>query len=219
MAEQQSQALAASTEDVAVVAKPEKKGLMRRLYDWCLKWADTPYALPMLFGMSFAEASFFPIPPDVLLLPMCFAAPKKAFKFAAWCLVASVLGGMLGYYIGFALWEHLHDFFIPRYFSQPAFDKVSQLYVDNAFKVIVLKGLTPIPFKLVTISAGVAKVPFGLFVVASIACRSMRFFLVAALVYFFGEKVRPFIEKYLTPILLALFVLLIAGFAVLKLVH
>lgn len=195
----------------------EKRGAMRRMYDWCLKWADTPYALPALFVMSFAEASFFPIPPDVLLLAMCFAAPRKSFKYAFWCLVASVTGGMFGYYIGYALWPNVSHLFIGKIFSQAAFDKVKGMYLDNAFAIIVAKGFTPIPFKIVTISAGVAKVPFGEFVAASIICRSIRFFLVAGLIFFFGERVRPFIEKYLTWILLAALVALVGGFLALKL--
>jgi membrane protein YqaA with SNARE-associated domain len=196
--------------------KDVKFGVMRRLYDWCLKWAATPYGVPMLFVISFAEASFFPIPPDVLLLALCFAVPKKSFRYAFWCLTASVLGGMLGYYIGYSLWASLSHYFIPHVFSQAAFDKAKQLYVDNAFKVIVLKGFTPIPFKLVTISAGVAQVPFGLFVAASVICRSIRFFLVAGLIYKFGERVRPFVEKYLTWLMLAAFVLLVGGFVAIK---
>ena len=194
----------------------DKAGMMRRLYDWCLKWAGTPYAVPALMTMSFAEASFFPIPPDILLMAMCFSTPKKAFKFAFYCLLGSVIGGMLGYYIGYALWDSVSGVFIPRIFSQAAFDKVSKLYVDNAFVVIVAKGFTPIPFKVVTISAGVAKVNFGLFVAASVICRSIRFFLVAGLIYFFGERVRPFIEKYLTPLMLLAFVLLVGGIAAVK---
>jgi membrane protein YqaA with SNARE-associated domain len=202
---------------MSVEAMPApKKGPIGRLYDWSMKWAGTKYAVPALFLMSFAEASFFPIPPDVLLLPLCFGAREKSFKFAFWCLCGSVLGGVLGYYIGFALWESLHDFFIPRFFSQVKFDTVSKTYVDNAFLVIAAKGLTPIPYKLVTISAGVAKVPFAIFMTASVVCRAPRFFIVAGLVYFFGEKVRPFIEKYLTWLLLAVLVVVIAGFLIFK---
>jgi membrane protein YqaA with SNARE-associated domain len=197
--------------------KPVKLGAMRRMYDWCIKWADTPYGVPMLFAISFAEASFFPIPPDVLLLALCFAAPRKSFRFAAWCLAGSVIGGMFGYYIGYSLWASLHDVFIPHVFSQAAFDKAVKLYNDNAFKVIVAKGFTPIPFKLVTISAGVARIPFGLFVSASIVCRSIRFFLVAGLIWKFGVRIRPFVEKYLTWLMLAALVLLVGGFLVLKL--
>lgn len=195
---------------------PVELGVIRRLYAWCLKWADTPYGVPMLVAISFAEASFFPIPPDILLLALCFGNPKKAFKFAFWCLVGSVVGGMFGYYIGYALWQSLSGYFIPHVFSQAAFDKVSKLYVDNAFLVIVAKGFTPIPFKVVTITAGVAKVSFGLFVAAAIICRSIRFFLVAGLIYFFGERVRPFIEKYLGPLLFLGFLLLVAGIVAIK---
>ena len=206
--------------DVKPLPKPPevKFGLVRRLYDWCLKWADTPYGVPMLFAIAFAEASFFPIPPDVLLLALCFAAPKKSFKFATWCLAGSVIGGMFGYYIGFAMWAKVSHLFIDRLFSQAAFDKAVRLYNDNAFKVIVLKGFTPIPFKLVTISAGVAHIPFGLFVAASVVCRSMRFFLVSGLIYRYGIRIRPFVEKYLSWLMLGIFVLVVGGFVVLKLV-
>ncbi|OFZ17140.1 MAG: hypothetical protein A2X86_01430 [Bdellovibrionales bacterium GWA2_49_15] len=193
-----------------------KPGLMRRMYDWCLKWADTPYGVPMLFVISFAESSFFPIPPDVLLLALCFATPRKSFRFASWCLVASVLGGMLGYYIGHSLWEHLHDTFIPLVFSQASFDKVKQLYIDNAFNVIVAKGFTPIPFKIITITAGVANVPFGEFFLASVVCRSIRFYLLGALVFKYGVKIRPFVEKYLSWLMLAFLILLIGGIIVIK---
>ena len=192
---------------------------MRRMYDWCLKWADTPYGVPMLFAISFAESSFFPVPPDVLLLALCFANPKKSFRYAAWCLVASVLGGMLGYYIGYALWASLHDFFIPHIFSQTSFDMVKQLYIDNAFKVIVAKGFTPIPFKIVTITAGVANVPFGEFIGASIVCRSIRFFLVGGLVFRYGIRIRPFVEKYLTWLMLSFLGLLIGGILLIKYLH
>src|SRR5947209_8270140 len=108
------------------VAEPSKKGLMRRLYDWCLKWADTPYGVPALFVMSFAEASFFPIPPDILLLALCFGKPKKAFQFAAWCLLGSVTGGLLGYYIGYALWTSFSEvFFSAHLFTKAQFEGVS----------------------------------------------------------------------------------------------
>jgi membrane protein YqaA with SNARE-associated domain len=196
--------------------KDVKYGITRRLYDWVLKWADTPYALPMLCLISFAEASFFPIPPDVLLLPMCFAKPKQSLKFAAYAVATSVIGGCLGYYIGFALWSQFHDFFIPRFFTQVAFDTVKATYQDHAFTIIAAKGLTPIPFKLVTISAGVANVDLKTFIAASIVCRSIRFFAEGVLIYFFGEKVRPFVEKYLSLLMLGFLVLLIGGFVALK---
>ncbi len=211
--------VAGAADDGPQALKPPidvRVGFMRRMYDWSLKWAETPYGVPMLFAISFAEASFFPIPPDVLLLALCFAAPKKSFRFAAWTLAGSVIGGMFGYYIGFALWEKLHGTFIPHVFSQAAFDRVKQLYLDNAFKVIVAKGFTPIPFKIVTITAGVAHVPFGEFVAASIVCRSIRFFLVGGLIYYFGAKVRPFVERWLSWIMLGFLVLLVGGILALK---
>lgn len=200
-------------------AAPPKRGMMRLLYDWCLKWAETPYALPALMVMSFAEASFFPIPPDVLLLPICFAQPKKAIRNAILCTAASVVGAFLGWYIGHALWAQFHDFFIPRFFSQQKFDDFGALVRGNAFAIIALKGLTPIPFKLVTIAAGVADVPLGTFFAACVVCRSIRFGAEGVLIQLFGETVRPFIEKYLTPLFLLVLVLFVGGFAAFKFMH
>jgi membrane protein YqaA with SNARE-associated domain len=208
-----------ATPPASAAPPPARPGLMRRLYDWVLKWADTPYAVPMLFAISFAEASFFPVPPDVLLLPLCFALPKKSLRFATWCLLASVLGGMAGYGIGYGFWDVAHDWFIPHLFSQAAFDRVKATYLDNAFMIIVAKGFTPIPFKIVTITAGVAHVPFATFVAASVICRSMRFYLLGTLIYFFGPAVRPFVEKYLGWLLMGTLVLLVGGFVALKMLH
>lgn len=209
-------ALPSTTESTPPPAPEGKKGWSRRLYDYCLKWAGTPYALPALCVMSFAESSFFPLPPDALLLPMCFAKPKRSFVYATACVLASVLGGILGYYIGYALWGQVSHWFIPRIFSQAAFDKVASMYVGNAFLIIAAKGLTPIPFKIVTITAGVVKIPFGEFVAASIVCRGIRFYAEATLIFFFGEKVRPIVEKYLTALMFAAFVLLVGGFVLIK---
>lgn len=197
-------------------AKGKGKGPVRWLYDYCLKWAGTPYAVPALCVMSFAEASFFPIPPDVLLLPMCFEKPKKSFHYATYCLIASVLGGLLGYYIGTALWGQVSHWFIPKLFSQAKFDAMKASYTGAAFWIIAGKGLTPIPFKVVTITAGVAEIPLSVFIPAAIVCRAIRFHAEATLIFFFGNTVRPFIEKYLTWVFLLALVLLVGGFLVFK---
>jgi membrane protein YqaA with SNARE-associated domain len=186
---------------------------MRKLYYWTLHWAGTRFATPMLFVISFAEASFFPVPPDALLLPMCFAKPKKWWIYAFWCTLASVLGAIAGWLIGLYLWEALKDFFfhwIPG-FKPEKFESVKAAYQEWGFWVIMLKGLTPIPFKIVTISAGACQVSLPAVILASAISRGARFFGLALLVRLFGERVRPFIEKYLTWVLLACFALLILG--------
>ncbi|MDD5199461.1 MAG: DedA family protein [Terrimicrobiaceae bacterium] len=191
---------------------------LRKLYYWTLHWAGTRYAIPALFVISFAEASFFPIPPDALLLPMCFARPKKWFVYAFWCLVASVLGAIAGWTIGLYLWHAVSGFFfhwIPG-FTPERFEKMSALYQQYGFWIIMVKGLTPIPFKLITISAGACHVSLPTLVVAAIISRGARFFLLAGMVRAFGEAVKPFLEKYLDWVLLACFVLLIAGLFALK---
>lgn len=191
---------------------------LRKLYFWTLHWADTPYALFALFVISFAESSFFPIPPDVLLLPMCFARPKKWLSYAFWCTTASVLGGVAGWFIGYFVWESLAGFFyqwIPG-FTPEAFAKFSQMYQEYGFWVVLLKGLTPIPFKLITVSAGACHVPLGILVVAAIISRGARFFLLAALIRAFGGTIKPFIEKYLDQVLLLGFILIIVGFLAIK---
>jgi len=195
------------------------KSPLRKLYFWTLHWAGTRFAIPALFIISFAEASFFPIPPDALLLPMCFAKPKKWFLYAFWCTLASVLGAIAGWMIGLYLWEAVSGFFYAYVFRQAAFDAMAEWYRQHGFWVIMLKGLTPIPFKLITISAGACHVPLPILIIASIISRGARFFVLAGLVRIFGERAKPFIEKYLTWVLLACFVLLIGGLFALKFLH
>jgi len=186
---------------------------LRKLYYWTLHWAGTRFAIPALFVISFAEASFFPVPPDVLLLPMCLAKPKKWFIYALWCTLGSVLGAVAGWLIGFYLWQAVSGFFfkwIPG-FSAEKFDSMAAVYQHYSFWIIMGKGLTPIPFKLVTISAGACRVSLPTLIVAAIISRGARFFGEGLVVRLFGERARPFLEKYLTWVLLAGFVLLILG--------
>ena len=194
------------------------RGLVRRLYNWVLHWADTPYGLPALFVIALAEASFFPIPPDVLLIALVLGKPQNWLKVAATCLAGSLIGALGGYYIGWALWQGVSDVFLHYVFSQQIFDMVVQKYEDNAFMVIFTAAFTPIPFKAITIAAGVAKISVATLVAASLLGRGGRFFLVAGLIGRFGEPMKEFIDKYFEWLTLAFVVLLFGGFAILKLV-
>ena len=188
----------------------------RRLYDWTVSWADKPYGLWALAVLSFAESSFFPIPPDVLLIPLVFGAPKKWWKIALVCTVASVVGGILGWYIGHFLWETVRDFFFSYVFSEGVFNMVMEKYQENAFFAIFGAALTPIPYKVFTIAAGVFDVSIPTLVAASVVGRGGRFFLVAFIIHFVGEKAKPFIEKYFNTLVTVFFVLLVGGFVLIK---
>ncbi len=199
---------------------PDKKpGLHRRLYDWVLHWAYTPYALPALIILSFAESSFFPIPPDVLLLPLCLGNRSKAFYFAFWCSLASVLGGIAGYWMGYGLWESGLDKicydWIPG-FNEEKYGRVQSLYEEWNFWIVFTAGFSPLPYKVFTITAGVFGISFPMFVLASVVSRSARFFLEAWLLKKFGPPIRDFVEKRLGLMALLFCVLLVGGFLALK---
>ena len=184
---------------------------LRKLYYWTLHWADTRYALPALVILSFAESSFFPIPPDILLMAMCFARPQKWLLYSAWCTAASVAGGVLGWYLGWGFWELTKGFFfdIVPGFTPEVFDKVQHLYQDNAFLAILTAAFTPIPYKVFTVAAGVCAVSIPTLIMASLLGRGGRFFLVGGIIRFFGPKAKPFLEKnfeWATVLLLVLFV-------------
>lgn len=198
----------------------KRRGLIRRMYDWVLSWADSRWGTPALFAISFAESSFFPIPPDVLQIALSAARPRWSFWYAAVSTVASVLGAMLGWYIGHALWATLGDFFlawIPG-LDQEKMDKVGRLYERHAVWTILTAAFTPIPFKVITIAAGVFSqfVPLWTLVWVSLIGRSARFFLVATMLYFFGPAVRGFIEKRLELVTIGLAILAALGFAAIK---
>lgn len=190
--------------------------LMRRLYNWVIHWSATPHAIGALFLIAFAESSFFPIPPDVLLIAMVIAVPARAMWYALICSVGSVLGGMAGYGIGWGLWELVDSIFIGHIFSQALFDKVVQAYNDHAFLTVLTAAFTPIPYKVITIAAGVSKISFLTLVIASAIGRSARFFMVAGLLYYFGPVMKDKIEKYFDWLALAFFALLITGFLAVK---
>jgi len=191
-------------------------GWIRRLYDWTLHWAETPYGAPALFALAFAESSFFPVPPDVLLIALCLGLPARSLWFALVCTVGSVLGGMAGYLIGWAVWDEVSGFFFRYVFSQEIFNLVGQKYDAHAFWAVFTAGFTPIPYKVFTIAAGVLHIDFVAFLVASITGRAGRFFLVAGLIRLFGPPVRVFIDKYFNLLSVVFVILLAAGFAVVK---
>jgi len=190
--------------------------MLRKLYDWVLHWSATPQAVPALFVLSFSESSFFPIPPDVLLIAMCVALPKRGFYFALVCSIASVLGGMFGYLIGLEFMDLVGHRIVEFYGFQPQFDKIGGWYNEYQAWAVAAAGFTPLPYKVFTIAAGVFEVNFLVFVLASLASRSARFFLVAALIYKFGPPIKDFIEKYFNLLSIVFFAGLFLGFILLK---
>lgn len=191
---------------------------LRRMYDWVLSWADTPYGTPALFVLSFAESSFFPIPPDVLQIALSVARPKRAFYYAGVSVIASVLGAIVGWFIGYALWAAVGDFFFAYVPGVDAhsFARVQGLYQQYGFLAILVAAFTPIPYKVFTIAAGVFEIALPVLLLASVLGRSARFFAVAAFLYVFGPGVKNLIERYFDVAALAFTALLIAGFVVIK---
>jgi membrane protein YqaA with SNARE-associated domain len=172
--------------------------------------------VPALFLLSFAESSFFPIPPDVLLMALAISRPRKSFYYAFVCTLASVAGGMLGYLIGVEFIDVVGYKIINFYSLQHEYEVVGKLYEQNAFWAVFTAGLTPIPYKLFTIAAGAFKIDFTVFVLGSIFGRASRFFMVAGLIYFFGPPIRSFIDKYFNIMVVVFTILLIGGFVVIK---
>jgi membrane protein YqaA with SNARE-associated domain len=204
--------------EAKVVEPKSKPNVVRRLYDWVLGWADTPYGLPALFVLAVAESSFFPIPPDVLLIALALAIPTKAYRYALWCTVGSVLGGVLGYLMGFALWSSVEPLLIPHVFSAEKFESVTDIYNRYGVPVVFAAGFTPIPYKIFTVAGGVAQINFIGFVGASIVGRGARFFLVAWFIRRYGDAAKGFIDRYFNLVTLAFTVLLIGAFLLLKVV-
>lgn len=192
--------------------------LFKKLYDWMLHWADTPYGPIALFLLALAESSFFPIPVDPLLIALCLGAIKKSWRFAFYTSLASVLGGMIGYWIGFGIWEGVDSFFfkyVPG-FSESLFNRVMTNFNEYGFWYVFAAGFTPIPYKVFTIASGVFKLNFFLFVTASTISRSLRFFIIAALFRKFGPEIKSFIDKYFNLLAILFFILLLGGFLVIK---
>lgn len=197
-----------------------RPGWLRRLYDWVLHWAETRYGAPALFVLALAESSFFPIPPDPLLIALCLGAPGRALRFAAVATTASVVGGVLGYGIGAGAWHLMEGWFytyIPGV-SPEAFLRVQGLYDQYDFWAVFLAGLTPIPYKVFTLSAGVFSVNFGVFVVASVLSRGLRFLILAGLIYLYGPPIARFIDRYFDRLAWAFGAVLVGGFLIIELV-
>ncbi len=190
--------------------------MLRRLYDWVLHWAETPYGTWALFLLSFCESSFFPIPPDVLLIALAVGIPKKSFKYALVCSVGSVLGGCLGYLIGWQFMAGIGEKIIAFYGLTQKIEYIKDLYINYDAWAIGIAGFTPIPYKVFTISAGAFNINFPVFIIASTISRSARFFLVGSLIYIFGPRIQTFIDKYFNILAVAFMVLLVAGFVIIK---
>ena len=205
---------AAGPEGAAGASNPPRDNIVRRLYDWVLHWADTPYGVPALFVLSFAESSFFPLPPDPLLLALALGASKRSLRFAAVCTVASVLGGLLGYAIGAFAWDLARDWFfayVPGV-TPEAFESVRDFYDRHGFAAVFLAGLTPIPYKVFTLASGVFGISLGVFVLASILSRGLRFFLIAGLVWKFGPPIQRFIDRHFDRLVIVFSLLVVLGF-------
>jgi membrane protein YqaA with SNARE-associated domain len=190
--------------------------MLHRLYARTLALAAAPRAPWWLAVIAFAESSFFPIPPDVLLIPMALARPERAWRLAAICTIASVAGGALGYYIGYAVFDQLARPVIAFYGYADRFAAFQAMYAQYGLWIVLIKGLTPIPYKIVTIASGAAHFDFWLFMAASAATRGARFFLVAGLIRVFGTPVRDFIERRLTLVTSGIAVGVIGGFLLLR---
>jgi len=191
--------------------------MLRRLYEWTLALSASPRAPWWLAAVAFAEASFFPIPPDVLLIPMVLARPHRAWVLAAICTAASVAGGALGYLIGYALFDQVARGLIAFYGYGAAFAAFQAKFAEYGLWFILIKGVTPIPYKIVTIATGAAAFSFPVFMAASVATRGARFFLVAGLLRAFGEPIRDFIDRRLTLVTSLVAAGVVGGFLVLKL--
>lgn len=186
--------------------------MIRRLYAWAVRMADHKYATWILFAVSFAESSFFPIPPDTMLLPMVLANRKKAWLFAGVCTLASVLGGLLGYAIGAWMYDTIGHALISFYHMEDQAQHFKELYAEYGAAIILIKGLTPIPYKLVTIASGMAAYPILPFILLSFITRGARFFLIATLLHHYGEPIRGFLETHLEKAMLALLAVVALGF-------
>ncbi|KIN66442.1 DedA family protein [Sulfitobacter noctilucicola] len=191
--------------------------MLQRLYNWTLSLAQHPHALWALAIVSFAESSFFPIPPDIIMIPMIIARPNRAFVIAGVALVASVLGGLAGYAIGAFAYDAIGVPILSALGKEHAMEAFAERFNGVGFWAVLAAGVTPFPYKVITIMSGWTAMPLGTFLVTSVIARGLRFFLVAALLWKFGAPIRDFIEKRLGLMFILFVVLLLAGFYVVKL--
>ncbi len=190
--------------------------MLRRLYDWVLHWAATPYGTWALFLLAFAESSFFPIPPDVLLIALCVARPDKSLKYALVCSIGSIIGGCLGYLIGWQFMASVGSRIVNFYGLTDKVAYIETLYNTYDAWAVGIAGFTPIPYKVFTIAAGMFKINFTVFVLASMVSRSARFFLVGGLIYLFGPRIQRFIDRYFNLLAVTFTVLLVGSFVLIK---
>src|SRR6266571_3257319 len=190
--------------------------MLRRIYDWCIAAAHKPYASWVMGAVSFAESSFFPVPPDTMLIPMALARPEKAFSYAVLCTWTSVTGGMFGYLIGALLYDSLGQWLIHVYGYGDKVEAFREAYAQYGAWIILIKGLTPIPYKVVTLTAGFAHYDLAMFIVLSLITRGARFFVVAFLLYRYGAWAREIIEKRLGFWVAVSAVVIVAGFVILS---
>lgn len=193
-----------------------KKNVIRKLYDWVLNWAESPYGAYALFFLAFAESSFFPIPPDVLLIALTISMPARAFRFALICTVGSLIGGLVGYGIGHFGYETIGSPIVEFYNGEAVMESIKQQYDELGFWGVLIAAVTPIPYKIFTISAGVFRFSFSEFMLASIIGRSLRFFAVAGLIWRFGPSIKTFIDRYFNLLATLFVILLIGGFILVK---
>lgn len=191
-------------------------GALKRLYHWVLSWAESRYSTAALCVLAFIESSFFPIPPDVLQISLSVAKPKRSYWYAFLATIFSVLGGILGYFIGLFLFESIGKYIITGLGYEQYFQMVGSAFQKNAFIAILGAALTPIPYKVFTISAGFWHVGLTPLLLGSILGRAGRFFFVATLTYFWGERVKGFIEKYFNWVSMAIFGLIVIGYVLVK---
>ena len=193
--------------------------MLRRLYDWLLLQAGKKNATWVMAGIAFAESLFFPLPPDVLMIPMIIANRQRSFWYATVATVSSVVGAYLGYAIGFYLFATVGERILELYGAMQTFEMLREKFVQYGVEIIVLKGMTPIPFKLVTIASGLAHFDLGLFTLACLVSRSIRFYLLALILYFIGEQARVFIEKRLMLVTTVSAAMLVGGVVLVRYVH
>ena len=191
--------------------------MLKRLYDWVLHWADTPYGGWALFWLAFSESSFFPVPPDVLLIALAIGRPDKSLWYALVCSLGSVLGGVAGYLIGWQFMSIIGDRIVQFYGFADEVAYIRELFRAYEAWAVGIAGFTPIPYKVFTISAGAFAIDFPVFLMASAASRSARFFIVGFLIFRFGPRIKLFIDRHFNTLAVAFTVLLVAGFALVRL--
>ena len=198
--------------------------MIKRLYDWVLSWSESRWGWLALFILALCESSWFPIPPDILLIALCLGAVKKSFRFASICLAGSIIGAMIGYGIGHFLWTTpageptaIATFFFNHIFSVEGFNNVGALFDKYNFWIVFTAGFTPLPYKIFTIAGGLFDINFVMFIIASIVSRGLRFFLIAWLIWRFGAPIKAFIDKYFNLLATLFTVLLIGCFALVAL--